>query len=526
MLASNSSSLSYRRLRAPKNHGETLHFPPATDWQDVWNQNLQVNFDNANFKTADLRWIREKARRQFVQAAIDFTKQYRDVDLRHQPLDRIVMSGHQPTLFHPGVWYKNFALDQLAKKLDATPINWIIDNDSCNTTFIQVPARDESSTYFFRRVHFDKNGPAEPFEFRKIADGETFKRFGDRLAEQVAPLVEEPIINRLWPYVLETNTNNLGLAISKGRHRLEQDYQLQTLELPLSFAARTHSFVAFAKEIMIRHQEMLHAYNAALQTYRRIHKIKNPAQPLPDLETQGEWTESPFWVWRNGVPIRRSLFVRSKGSLIEFSDLKSVEGSFPQNASIEELQQRLQNDVCIRPKALMTTLFLRLVACDLFIHGIGGSKYDQLTDALAKQLFNIILPKYLTITATYHLQPVNEQNQHPNVTDLQHQLRNLRYHPESFIETIDDDASKWIAQKRNWIHKQLPRGKRLTRHQAITESNLKLQIHVQQIERQLRTEIATANEFQKNAKVLQSREYSFAMFDGDLANDLAAAVKS
>ena len=34
----------------------------------------------------------------------------------------------------------------------------------------------------------------------------------------------------------------------------------------------------------------------------------------------------------------------------------------------------------LRTRALTTTLFARLVLSDMFLHGIGGAKYDQVTD--------------------------------------------------------------------------------------------------------------------------------------------------
>ena len=53
--------------------------------------------------------------------------------------------------------------------------------------------------------------------------------------------------------------------------------------------------------------------------------------------------------------------------------------------------------------ALVTTLFARLVLSDLFIHGIGGAKYDQLTDELIRSFFGLAPPDYLVISATLHL---------------------------------------------------------------------------------------------------------------------------
>ena len=41
----------------------------------------------------------------------------------------------------------------------------------------------------------------------------------------------------------------------------------------------------------------------------------------------------------------------------------------------------------LRPRALTTTMYLRLAMGDLFLHGIGGAKYDQLTDRIIEHFF-------------------------------------------------------------------------------------------------------------------------------------------
>ncbi len=46
----------------------------------------------------------------------------------HQAIGRS-LCGHQPQLFHPGVWFKNFLMDRLAQQVHGLAIHVIIDND-------------------------------------------------------------------------------------------------------------------------------------------------------------------------------------------------------------------------------------------------------------------------------------------------------------------------------------------------------------------------------------------------------------
>ena len=46
----------------------------------------------------------------------------------------------------------------------------------------------------------------------------------------------------------------------------------------------------------------------------------------------------------------------------------------------------------IRSRALTNTLYARLFLGDLFIHGIGGGKYDEVTDAIIRRYYRSSRP--------------------------------------------------------------------------------------------------------------------------------------
>ena len=45
-------------------------------------------------------------------------------------------------------------------------------------------------------------------------------------------------------------------------------------------------------------------------------------------------------------------------------------------------------------------MYARLVLSDLFLHGIGGAKYDQLTDLIIARFFGLQPPGFVTLSAT------------------------------------------------------------------------------------------------------------------------------
>src|SRR5689334_18196329 len=127
----------YRALRAPGGDGQTLVDPawdtlPATVARN--RQHLSyVQYDVQGRSLADLS---RSARQSLAAKAVAYTNQYREVPERWKNASAFegapfVLSGHQPELFHPGVWYKNFVLGALAKRLDGVGVHLLIDSDTC-----------------------------------------------------------------------------------------------------------------------------------------------------------------------------------------------------------------------------------------------------------------------------------------------------------------------------------------------------------------------------------------------------------
>jgi len=139
------SAREYRTLRAPSGDGQTLVVPPWEALPDAVARNREqlsyVQYDVQGRSLADLSGA---ARRMLLKRALGYTAQYREVPNRWRKIASLknvpfLLSGHQPELFHPGVWYKNFVLGSLARKLDGVGIHLLIDSDTCRSASIRVP---------------------------------------------------------------------------------------------------------------------------------------------------------------------------------------------------------------------------------------------------------------------------------------------------------------------------------------------------------------------------------------------------
>jgi hypothetical protein len=72
------------------------------------------------------------------------------------------------------------------------------------------------------------------------------------------------------------------------------------------------------------------------------------------------------------------------------------------------------------------TLFLRLLVADQFVHGIGGGRYDQVTDHLIQRHFALAPPKYAVTTATLFF-PTAVGQRRIDLRPLRQESRRLRH---------------------------------------------------------------------------------------------------
>ena len=92
------------------------------------------------------------------------------------------MAGHQPALFHAGVWFKNFALSHVAEQTGGIAVNLVIDNDVTSGSSIRVPTwNSDASGASYANVPFDDAVARVPYEQTTIRNRELFDSFDERV---------------------------------------------------------------------------------------------------------------------------------------------------------------------------------------------------------------------------------------------------------------------------------------------------------------------------------------------------------
>ena len=520
----------YRRFRAPRQNGEALFDPPWDQLPKLIAANRQAIVTNQH-AIADraVSEVAAAARQEVLTAAHRFTSSFTNVpELPAGAPERpIVVSGHQPELFHPGVWLKNFALDALARQSGGVGVHLLIDSDLCRGVAVRTPTGSVDSPHI-EAVAYDQTAPEVAYEERGIRDADLLATFGARVAGTLGDLIERPLASRMTDNLLDAGraTGNLGLALSQARRKIEGEWGATTLELPFSSICNTDSFRWFVGCLLDDLPQLHKAYNAALADYRQSHKLRSAAQPLPDLTQHDDWRETPLWVWTDADPTRRPLFARRTAGALQLSDLAGRTWSCDSKHNlIARLAELRSEGVKLRSRALATTLYARLFLGDLFLHGIGGAKYDQVTDEFARRLLGFAPPPHATLTATLRL-PIDFPVVDPaEDVQLKRQLRELRYHPEKHAENASSQVTRLIAEKQSAVAQPRSSGSNRNRHERIERANAALQPLLAAKRREARQRLEASADRQRVAAVLGSREFSFCLFpEAYLRNEMRRLV--
>jgi hypothetical protein len=530
----------YRRFSAPREDRSALVDPPFAAARDVIAENVERRLhSDYDFQGRSFADLCAQARAELLAAARRWTDAYRRVDLPSEdPAGLVLLAGHQPELFHPGVWFKNFALGELARRHGAAAVNLVIDSDTTKHLALRVPGGTATGPRV-KLVPLDQSEPLVPYEERQIVDGRTFAEFGPRAAEWIAPLVRDPLVREYWPMVLERarHTRKLGYCLAQARHQLEGRWGLQTLEVPQSWVCACESFAWLVAHLVAEAPRFREVYNQAAREYRAAHGIRNAAHPVPDLAAEGPWTEVPFWVWTTGEPQRRRLFVRQAGRETVLSDRRGLECALPlapgadAGAAVARLVELARRGVKIRSRALVTTLWARLVLGDLFLHGIGGAKYDQVTDRLIERFFGLRAPTIMVLSATLLLPIQRRQAVAGQANDVRRQLRDLTYHPERFLGDLlapdnagGDELWSLLAAKQQWVRTPQTPENAHSRWRAFCRINAALQPYVEHHRRQLvQTQSQTAADLRAEA-ILAWREYGSCLYPEELLHEFLEAL--
>ncbi|MCA9302896.1 MAG: hypothetical protein KC996_02110 [Phycisphaerales bacterium] len=245
----------------------------------------------------------------------------------------VVMSGHQPIVFHPGIASKLAALMVAAEQTKSGAL-WVVpDQDAVDPLLVRVP-----------------EGRGDSLRERTV-------RLGPMVVSGVASAslpsvqsIEMPLPEHLEPL-------RERLLAHAGEPTLARQVALATIPLAAEWLGVGTPTIVFASELMRTHgvRGILDAIerdaHAAVDAYNDAVRAHGDAGVRP-LLAEGDRVELPLWRARRG-----------SARVVVFADEL---GSIPEGELL--------------PRGLVMTGGARRTLGELFIHGTGGWAYDKITE--------------------------------------------------------------------------------------------------------------------------------------------------
>jgi hypothetical protein len=460
-----------------------------------------------------------------------------------------IVGGHQPELFHPGVWFKNFLMSEIGKQTDSIGFQVIVDHDVARSDSLRVPYRQ--SPNHAQRTTNSSQRPISEFAQRSIqlpirkesqprmpwhatltrySDSEAWNRTLFNLEKSISSCgLAAPLIHRHKELLASciASQKNIGDAFSEFRHRIEMTNGVFNLEVPLGHLCSKSAFGFFVQHCVRNAETLWSSYNRCREAYRTRHRIRNQGQPVLELLRNQNSFELPFWIYLDNQSVveRKRMWASSTSD----NQMLLCDHAQPDRATVSAIlplaetkladawQKIAERGVCIRPRALMTTMYLRCFVADLFVHGIGGGTYDELTDDIIRDWIGTDAPIYLTSSASLHL-PLNQDDHIESIEpnsgySIERELQLMRSVPERFLDQ-KIDFQRDLGNSHAAKIKNIPeRGKKLVWHREIAQLKQQIEIAIEPKKRSALSKLEASERQIQQRKIVSSREYSFVLFE-------------
>ncbi len=524
-------------VKAPKGDGALLCEPPLSEAQAHLERNLRKLSDwTADIQGRQVTFLRELARREVLRGANSYLERLGyepTVDPESQA--PLVVTGHQPELFHPGVWVKNFAAASIARESSGVALNLIVDNDIPKSSSLTVPSVEHGALHG-KSLDYDLWAGEVPFEDWVVQDTDQFANFGQNVQDLLDPMITDPLIGKTWPLVMEASrdTDRVGLRFSSARRRIEEEFGIQNLEIPLSMVCQTEAFRWFLCHVLAQLPRFVKNHNEALAEYRTLYRIRSKNHPVAGLDHEGDWAEAPFWVWRAEAPRRRPLLVRQNARTMDLKIAGEPEAFARLSlapdreacCAVEELAKVAAEGIRIRTRALTTTMFARLFLGDLFIHGIGGAKYDELGDEVIRRFFRIEPPRFVTLSMTLWIGHDVDPTLDSRLARNHRRRRDLTYQPERFLADSTDQEIVALRARKAELLRAVPgtRRERVKQYRDLRASTSALSSFLgKDLEATADERVILERKSRENA-VAKGRDWSFVMHSEERIRNAIAKV--
>jgi hypothetical protein len=535
----------------PKNNREIFIKPAYDDIPRLIDLNRE-RFKSYGFDINGIPFseFRERVRSETLKKAGEYTEKIKSlcsklniagienlpcIDDAYKSGMDIIETGHSPILAHPGVLIKHGLVNSIAKKAKAIGINLVVDNDVCHDDCLNIPdikGLDSS----VERIEFLPGLYNLAFEEIRYTDSTQLTAF----KESVLKVLHNPDMKKTFedfinPVIrLSGETLQFTDLFTSARHAFLLKFGIGNLEIPVSLISEADPFLNFFLHITANAKSFVDIYNAKLGEYRRLKKISSRANPLPDLMEKGYVVELPFWIWGEGelrkdlyasVADNRRISIICEDKIVDHFDF-GEDGNLSGNSSenLRRLKDLISKGVKIRPKAIVNTMYSRMFLSDLFIHGIGGAKYDLITDEIIREFFGVEPPVYAAVSATLYLpyKPFDVSGE--DVNELKHVIKDMGYNPDKYASgAVMEDAGmkSMVSEKRELIDKEVHESEEKHRvFERLKELNALMKEEISPLVEEKEKELEELEKKIRYNSIVTDREYPFCIYPESILGEL------
>lgn len=403
------------KYSVPKGDGESLFYPAWDRAPELIETNHSL-LESHDFEMAGTSFhqLRASVRREVAAQA----------GQRASEKLRIIVGAHQPGFQGPGIMYKYGVLEAFSRHNFS--LNYVVDSDVCKEISVKIPYLRGRSIGLRELVIFrNREGlvfeklPLPPKEIVDLRYREIRKLLASVGTEGMLHAFNDFLAVHERVYAEEESAAKILTGYRQGYYPTRNVY-----ETSISAISHSKEFQIFACDIIEEIEEFHRAYNSSLDEHRRLHHIRSPANPFPGLIRDGELWELPLW-GLDSLGRRHKLFAGGAAGK-----------RFVVRDDVHDRTSPIEPETVLllrmRPRAVCLTIFLRLFVGDLFVHGVGGGNYDQVTDRIIEKYYAASPPGYVVCSRTRFLSNQQSAVLQAKASQLREKLRRMRHTPEKF----------------------------------------------------------------------------------------------
>ncbi|MGM0531505.1 MAG: hypothetical protein ACQER7_09145, partial [Bacteroidota bacterium] len=426
----------------------------------------------------------------------------------------VIATGHQPTIYYPGLLFKNFFTGDAAKQTRGRAINFVVDSDKADFR-VPVPYRQQGE---LQKMQTElKNRENEIYAAFHPTHGQ-IRNFSDKIGKALDSLSNDSIREAFEQYrkaFFDTFEKHRDFTetVTDLRNRFDESLGFSIRDVKVSHIARSKGYYRYILYLIKHLGHFTDVYNYGVKQCKR-----KDYQPVKFLYHQAGWYELPFWLCQNSK--RYSVYLKRNDEVIHFYS-EEADTNISVNIhdrSEEEIIHALRDSLTLYPKATTLTLMIRLFLCDVFVHGTGAIEYEKVNNTILHEFFSLDFKVFFYgVTGDIWLPLQGHEGVHDGLEKEYKRKKN-------WLEEAERDPEKYIpkvlAEQYKAEKKQLARqmqqiddaGKRRELHQQLMKKDEEMKQYLKPEMEKVRETLARYDKLLSRRDVYFERKYPYFIF--------------